>query len=281
VPSRGFLMVLWSLTGEGELVPDDDLLSTVSVDAGAALRGMTAFWYISDGDYERARRLYRMLPALEALPPFVLLPAVGGTAELAAELGDTDRAAEAYRALLPYADLFVCGGVGVVAVTGSARRPLGMAAGAIGRLDDAVAHLRAALARDERAGTPPYAAMDRFELARVLARRKRPGDREEAEALVAAAVAAAERMGMAPLLRRARALADSLSGRQLGPLTPRERQIAELVAQGLTNRQIAATEHISERTVETHVQHVLGKLGFATRTQIATWVATELRTGSQ
>jgi DNA-binding NarL/FixJ family response regulator len=86
---------------------------------------------------------------------------------------------------------------------------------------------------------------------------------------------------MAPLLRRARALADSLSGRELGPLTPRERQIAELVAQGLTNRQIAAAEHISERTVETHVQHVLGKLGFATRTQIATWIATELRTGSQ
>ncbi|MPY80812.1 MAG: hypothetical protein GEV04_20700 [Actinophytocola sp.] len=77
---------------------------------------------------------------------------------------------------------------------------------------------------------------------------------------------------MAPLLGRAERLAASLAGATPGPLTRREREIAELVAQGLTNRQIAATTHISERTAENHVQHILTKLGFGTRAQIAAWV---------
>ena len=48
--------------------------------------------------------------------------------------------------------------------------------------------------------------------------------------------------------------------------------MAGLVAQGLSNRQIAAAAHISERTAESHVQHILVKLGFGNRTQIAAWV---------
>ena len=55
-------------------------------------------------------------------------------------------------------------------------------------------------------------------------------------------------------------------------LSRREAEIAELVGRGLTNRQIAGTAHISERTVETHVQHVLAKLGFNRRAQIVAWV---------
>jgi non-specific serine/threonine protein kinase len=53
-------------------------------------------------------------------------------------------------------------------------------------------------------------------------------------------------------------------------LTRREREIAELVAQGLSNRQIAERLVISTRTAETHVENVLSKLGFTSRTQIAT-----------
>jgi DNA-binding NarL/FixJ family response regulator len=56
-------------------------------------------------------------------------------------------------------------------------------------------------------------------------------------------------------------------------VSKREHEIAALVAHGLTNKQIAATAHISVRTVETHVQHILAKLDLASRTQIATWVA--------
>ncbi|MQY31860.1 protein kinase domain-containing protein [Nocardia aurantia] len=55
-------------------------------------------------------------------------------------------------------------------------------------------------------------------------------------------------------------------------LTLRERQVAELVAQGLTNKQIAAKLVISQRTVHGHVEHILAKLGFNSRTKIAAWV---------
>ncbi len=53
------------------------------------------------------------------------------------------------------------------------------------------------------------------------------------------------------------------------PLTPREVAVAELLAQGCTDRQIAATLAISVRTVNSHVQHLLGKLGVRSRWQIA------------
>jgi non-specific serine/threonine protein kinase len=56
-------------------------------------------------------------------------------------------------------------------------------------------------------------------------------------------------------------------------LTPREREIANLVAAGLSNREIAARLVISVRTAETHVENILGKLGFDSRAQIAAWAA--------
>lgn len=52
----------------------------------------------------------------------------------------------------------------------------------------------------------------------------------------------------------------------LGPLTSREREICELVAEGLSNKEIAARLVISPRTAESHVQNVMGKLGFTRRT---------------
>jgi predicted ATPase/DNA-binding CsgD family transcriptional regulator len=55
------------------------------------------------------------------------------------------------------------------------------------------------------------------------------------------------------------------------PLTVREREVARLVARGLTNREIAATLVVSERTAEGHVQHILNKLSFNSRAQIAAW----------
>jgi DNA-binding CsgD family transcriptional regulator len=57
------------------------------------------------------------------------------------------------------------------------------------------------------------------------------------------------------------------------PLTPREREVATLVAQGLTNREIAASLFISERTVDTHVEHILAKLQMRSRSQVAAWTA--------
>jgi DNA-binding NarL/FixJ family response regulator len=56
-------------------------------------------------------------------------------------------------------------------------------------------------------------------------------------------------------------------------LTQRQRQVAVLVARGLTNRQIADRLAIGKRTVDTHVIHLLNKLGGNSRAQIAAWAA--------
>ncbi|MDI9979493.1 protein kinase [Rhodococcus sp. IEGM 1307] len=55
-------------------------------------------------------------------------------------------------------------------------------------------------------------------------------------------------------------------------LTKRERQVADLIAEGLTNQAIADRLVISPRTAQGHVEHILAKLGFTSRTQIAAWV---------
>ena len=63
-----------------------------------------------------------------------------------------------------------------------------------------------------------------------------------------------------------------------GGLTPREREVARLVSQGKSNREIAEALVLSERTVENHVGNILTKLGFDSRAQIAVWaVETGLR----
>ncbi|GAA4012896.1 ATP-binding protein [Streptomyces plumbiresistens] len=58
----------------------------------------------------------------------------------------------------------------------------------------------------------------------------------------------------------------------LGALTRRESEVADLVAQGLTNKEIAARLVISQRTAEAHVERILNKLGFTSRVQVAAWV---------
>jgi DNA-binding CsgD family transcriptional regulator len=56
-------------------------------------------------------------------------------------------------------------------------------------------------------------------------------------------------------------------------LTRRETEVAKLIADGLTNRDIAARLVISVRTAETHVDHIRTKLGFSNRAQIAAWIS--------
>jgi DNA-binding NarL/FixJ family response regulator len=71
---------------------------------------------------------------------------------------------------------------------------------------------------------------------------------------------------------------DPDEARRPGPrptLTRRETEVAMLAAQGRTNRDIATRLYLSVRTVEVHIDHILTKLGFRTRTQLAAWAHEE------
>jgi DNA-binding CsgD family transcriptional regulator len=70
--------------------------------------------------------------------------------------------------------------------------------------------------------------------------------------------------------RRARAELGRIGGRTREEgLTAAERRVASLVADGRTNREVAAALSLGERTVETHLTHVYAKLGVRTRTELA------------
>ncbi|WP_405649505.1 ATP-binding protein [Streptomyces sp. NBC_00019] len=64
----------------------------------------------------------------------------------------------------------------------------------------------------------------------------------------------------------------------VSPLTRREAEVAELLGQGLTNQQIADRLVVAVRTAEGHVERILGKLGFTSRSQVAVWTASRSTT---
>ncbi|MEU6407763.1 LuxR C-terminal-related transcriptional regulator [Microbispora sp. NPDC046933] len=63
---------------------------------------------------------------------------------------------------------------------------------------------------------------------------------------------------------------------RIAPLTRRETEIAHLVAEGLSNKDIAGRLVISQRTAEGHIEHILDKLGFKSRAQVAAWMKERL-----
>jgi DNA-binding NarL/FixJ family response regulator len=127
-------------------------------------------------------------------------------------------------------------------------------------------------------GARPNVVTGRVGLAGVLLDRGTALDLRRAQSLARQAVDEARRLGMpgplrtgAGLLERARA-----AERAADRLSPREREIAELVAGALSNRRIAERLFLSERTVESHVSSILTKLGLSNRTEIATTVRSTL-----
>jgi DNA-binding CsgD family transcriptional regulator len=239
----------------------------------ALTRAQVARLLLDRGERAEAGDWYASLPepGSPRVPVFIALALEGMRAQVLPELGDPATAEAVHQLLLPYADLHVVGGAGAATTGGSVRLALGIAARVAGKPDVAVRHLRTAVTVNDAAGLAHPAVLARFELATALRIRGRPSDVDESIGLLAEAEAAAERLGMAPL--RARIAELRAGADDGGVLSRREAEIAELVGRGLTNRQIAASAHISERTVETHVGHVLAKLGFTRRSEIAAWVA--------
>ncbi|MER5531704.1 AAA family ATPase [Streptomyces sp. NPDC002677] len=135
--------------------------------------------------------------------------------------------------------------------------------------DDAERHFRAALDGSGTDCWPFEKALAHLDFGEWLRRRRRGA---EARRHLGAALECFERLAARPWTERAaaelRAAGTAVATAPAGELTPQERQIAELAAQGLTNRDIAARLYLSPRTVGYHLHKVFPKLGVTARAQL-------------
>jgi DNA-binding CsgD family transcriptional regulator len=143
----------------------------------------------------------------------------------------------------------------------------GLIAAADGRIDDAASLLEQAVVEHTRFG-------DRFGRARALLAlgvvRRRQRQKASARTALEEALAAFTALGAAIWINRARAELGRIGGRKREEgLTAAERRVATLVAEGRTNREVAAALFLGERTVETHLSHAYAKLGVRSRAELA------------
>jgi DNA-binding CsgD family transcriptional regulator len=143
----------------------------------------------------------------------------------------------------------------------------GLVAAARGDVADAVALLEDAVAQHEQVA-------DTFGHARALLAlgivRRRERRKRVAREAISAALDGFEQLGAATWIERARAELGRIGGRAREEgLTAAERRVATLVAEGRTNREVAAALFLGERTVETHLSHAYAKLGVRSRTELA------------
>jgi DNA-binding CsgD family transcriptional regulator len=231
---------------------------------------------VTAGRPEDAAEVYRSLGPVSGwgpLPHLVLFSYAFGIA-VAVPLGLSADLAALYDRLDPFRGHHVVSGAGAVAYFGPVELWVGIAAHHLGRHDAAVTDLERAAQACQHNGAVGFEVEADVELAAVLARRHRPGDADRARSLASRAANQAATLGMSPFVDRTKGLRAQLSAVESEPLrlTRRELEVAELVGQGLTNREIARRLVLSERTAQNHVQHILTKLGLANRSQVAVWV---------
>ena len=237
-----------------------------------------AFLLVHAGLPDEAEAWYQQAGPLEtwSLPTFFVLPGYVYATLASAALGRFDDLAPLLDRLRPFRGEHATGEG--VSYLGPIELTLGRGAAALGQLDSAIDHLAAAAEQAGRAGAPGFVAEARYHLATALLARNGPGDRTRAEPVARDADRLARALSMAAYVDRTGALVAQVgTGGRLAALSRRETEVATLVAEGLTNRQIAERLVVSERTAENHVQHILTKLGFTTRSQVAAWV---VRTGT-
>jgi DNA-binding CsgD family transcriptional regulator len=143
----------------------------------------------------------------------------------------------------------------------------GLVAAANGDVPGALELLGQAIAEHAEVGDPLGIARARLALGVV---RRRARQKTPARAATTAAREGFESLGATCWAERARAELGQIGGRtrQEG-LTPAERRVASLVADGKTNREIATALFLSERTVASHLTHIYAKLGVRSRTELA------------
>ena len=241
------------------------------------IRALAPAWVLAEvGRVSEAAAIYRSLgPVADWRPtPHATLFTYAFGINLAIMLGASDDVATLHDRLASYRGHHVVSGVCSVAYFGPVELWLGVAAAHLDLLDDAVADLEHAAKACAVSGAAGFHAEAQYELANVLALRAGPGDLTRARSLATESARQAQALGMAPIAAKATSLIEHLhdAGPSL-PLTRREREVAELVAQGLTNREIATRLYLSERTAQNHVQHILDKLDLPNRSQIAVLIS--------
>ena len=144
--------------------------------------------------------------------------------------------------------------------------------------EGAVASMKLALEHHDRIAVP-------FDRARTLlalgATYRRSKQRAAARKTLDEAVAEFERLGAALWVKEARAQLARIGGRAPsgGKLTPTEQRVADLVVEGLSNKQVAAALFVTPKTVETQLSRIYAKLGIHSRAQLARRLAREPGTG--
>jgi DNA-binding CsgD family transcriptional regulator len=230
-----------------------------------------AFLLLVAGRTDEADASYQQAGPIKtwSLPAFFILPGYGYAILVAAQLGRRDDVEELVDRLESFRGEHAIGEG--VAYMGPVELALGRGAAVLGRLDTAIDDLAVAAEEADTAGAPGFVAEADYHLAAALLARNSTGDHERARATARNADRLARSLDMTPYADRAAALLAQLDGERTAALSPREAEVAKLVADGLTNRQIAGRLIISERTAQNHVQHILTKLGFTARSQIAAW----------
>ncbi|MGA7668946.1 MAG: AAA family ATPase [Nitrolancea sp.] len=195
-------------------------------------------------------------------------------AEAAVAFDDADRAKRMVVMLEPYPERQIMdGSLGVC--HGPVALYLGRLAGLLAHWDDATRWLDQSLVICQRLGLRPFIARTLLAQAELLAARDGHGSLKARE-LSEHAIEAAESIGMLGLIPRAITVRDAPIAEPAAAfgLTPRELDVLQLIAQGLTDAEVAKRLFLSPRTVSTHLTSVYGKLNVSSRSA-ATRVAFE------
>ena len=242
------------------------------------------FWAMvaaESGDREAAAPLFELaLPAIAVLDGSHLQVVTGMAFALVAwSLDRADVAPVIYASLEPFADELAVASSGQATSGGSVSRYLGQMATLIGDWDRVEVDFARAMRRNLETGARAEVGETRLDWATALLRRGLARDRERANAMLEAAARGAAELGMEPLRRAALNALAALKGAR-SPLTDRELEVAALVADGLSNKEIATRLRLSVRTAENHVLNVMNKLGLDNRAQVAAWFTRTQSTGT-
>jgi DNA-binding CsgD family transcriptional regulator len=264
-----------------DLAPVIRILAAGDRDQGAWRPGLAALLVELGMEAEARRELARIASeGLEPLRQTLWIASLTYLSDACAALGDEAVAALVYPELAPLAHANVMIG-NLVAFYGAADRYLGMLAATLGEWTRAEEHFERAIELNRRMEATTWLAHTNYEYARMLL-----ASRRDSHGRAATMLDEADRLASAAGMRalRARIRSSGASGTPSpapDQLSAREVQILQLVARGLSNRQIGLELFISEHTAANHIRSILRKTGCANRTEAASYAHRHALVGAQ